>query len=158
MRDISTACGAGEFVSADVLRLMVGEPIARGCSREVYALPGRPDAVLKLETDAGSYHNILEWELWREVQDGPWAKYFAECIAISPSGTGLIMARTAPVAEIPASRPKWLQDVKPDNFGSLPDGRVVCHDYSITWLIRANLSKMKTVRTTPNPPHKGSAA
>jgi hypothetical protein len=142
LRNIVDTIGDSVSLRRDLLRLLVGDPIAEGCHREVYALYGRPDAVLKVEAGESGFYNVLEWQAWCELQDSKWAKFFAPCLEISANGSCLVQERTHPVAELPKLIPPFLQDVKPANFGMLKDGRVVCHDYSISWLIRSNLRGM----------------
>lgn len=143
MRDIVDCVGDSRALREDLLKLLVGEPISRGAHREVFALLGRPNEVVKIEAGSGNFFNILEWETWCAVQGTRLAKWFAPCVTISDCGSALIMERTHPVAKVPARLPALFQDVKPENFGMLEDGRVVCHDYAISWLIRSNLRGMK---------------
>lgn len=135
-----------QTVVRDTLGLLVGEKLGFGCYREVFALPWSPRHVLKLESGAGSFHNALEWEVWREMKDGKWSGYFAPCEAISANGAALLMARTKPITKFPTGLtiPSFFQDVKPENFGLLK-GRIVCHDYSINELIRHNLRGARLV-------------
>ncbi len=153
MRDYEKVADLAEgpqTVVRDTLGLLCGKKLGFGCYREVFELPWMPAFVLKLETDAGSFHNVLEWEVWREIKDSKWSGYFAPCEAISATGAALLMRRTRPIKAFPEglTLPSFFQDVKPDNFGLLK-GRIVCHDYSISELIRSNLrgTKVKPVST-----------
>lgn len=142
MRDILACVGDSVTMRRDLISLLVGEPISCGAHREVFALYGRPNEVVKIETQARNFFNILEWEAWCELQSTRWAKWLAPCKSISDCGTALIMERTHPVSKVPPRLPPFFQDVKPENFGMLEDGRVVCHDYGISWLMRHNIKAM----------------
>jgi hypothetical protein len=142
VQDIDELVGDSVGLRRDLFRLLVGECIGGGAHREVYKLRGREDYVLKAETGSASFYNVLEWETWLAVLGTKFEKYFAPCETISPCGMFLIQERTSPVRDVPKAKPKFLQDIKPENFGMLKNGRVVCHDYSISWLIRANLRGM----------------
>lgn len=109
--------------------LFVGDEIARGTYRTVYAHALDPTLVIKIEHAARCFCNAAEWDIWGEIRDRPEiARWFAPCVAISFSGSVLIQKRTAPLTKLPAQLPNFLCDIKPANFGRYR-GRVVAHDY-----------------------------
>lgn len=120
-------------IAKDFAGLMLGEKLGWGSARQVYAFAMRPDTVLKIETVAGSFQNIREWEFWRdncEVTDIK--RWLAPCVSISACGTILVQKRTTPVSkrDLPDKMPGFLTDLKPCNFGFI-DERIVCHDYAL---------------------------
>ena len=120
-------------IPRDLLRLICGEEIGSGIGRTVYECTIRPDLVVKIETPAGSFQNVLEWEFWRAWEfDKGMKRWLAPCEAISQCGTILLQQRTTPIpqARLPAKMPKFLTDTKISNFG-LWKNRVVCHDYGM---------------------------
>ncbi|WP_374634048.1 hypothetical protein [Ferrovibrio sp.] len=120
----------GEGVKEDALRLLCGEKIGSGSGRDVYVFEPDPAYVIKIEASAGCYQNILEWENWKLLKDGKFAKYFAPCKLISPFGCALVMRKTErlPVS-VKFRAPRFLRDVKGENFGMIGKD-VVCHDYA----------------------------
>ena len=133
-------------ITSDLFRLMCGEKLGRGIAREVYRSALDPTLVIKIEADAGSFQNIIEWETWDTVRftadtKQDYAKYFAPCIAISPSGTVLVQKYARPVdyTELPEQVPKFFTDLKKENFG-LIDGKIVCIDYGNNLLMTNGLS------------------
>lgn len=148
-RRLADQIGDSPSLVRDALLLFGGQHLGFGCYREVFAHPHRTDLVIKVETAAGSFMNVLEWEVWRELATSKWSGYFAPCEDISPSGAVLLMKRTQPIKAFPKALtlPDFFQDVKPENFGLLK-GRIVCHDYSLSTLIRRNLrgTKLRPVK------------
>ena len=131
----------GPTILRDVLRMISGKQLGRGVARDVYACELVPDCVVKVEDNAGSFQNVMEWETWQRVKDSPVAKWFAPCRWISPSGTVLVMERTEPIprAKFPTKVPAFLTDLKRTNYGLLK-GRVVCHDYGTNLLIELGMT------------------
>lgn len=132
-------------VSLDLLRLVCGQELGDGIARTVYACPLRSDLVVKIETRGKSFQNVMEWELWQEVQHTKsLARWFAPCEFISSCGTVLAMRRTEPVPTrmLPKRLPEMLTDLKPSNYGLL-GGRVVCHDYG--FIIKELNTKLRMV-------------
>ena len=118
------------------LDLIIGEPLGGGIDRKVYVYGANDDWVIKVEGERNHrFQNVAEWQLWREVMEAPTLKrWLAPCIRISHSGNFLVMARTYPVLrrDLPKRIPVWLTDIKPENWGRLPSGAVVCHDYGLS--------------------------
>lgn len=80
----------GILVSSDLLNLLLGTKLDEGSFRKVFALRGDDaDKVVKIETGAASFYNILEWEIWSEAPR-KWRKWLAPCIDISPCGSALV--------------------------------------------------------------------
>ena len=121
-------------VSKDLLELMRGRWLGSGVHREVYVCRQDETCVIKFETEAGNFSNILEWKFWQDMKDcKKVADWLAPCVGISANGSILLQKRTMPLAPdaYPIEIPKFLTDTKRGNFGWL-DGRVVCHDYAST--------------------------
>jgi hypothetical protein len=125
-------------VAIDALTLLLGEQIARGTYRTVYQHATNPDWVVKVETGEG-FHNVREMTLWSDLQldsaePSPYCKWLAPCRWISDYGTFLIMDKTEKRSrdKYPAKIPAFLTDTKYENFGWLPDGSFVCHDYGLS--------------------------
>lgn len=139
----------GASTIGDFGYLFCGERLGQGIGREVFVLATDPTKVVKIETQAQSFQNILEWEAWHAAKDGPTAKWLAPCHFISPSGIVLIMDRTQPLrrGEEPDRMPVWLTDFKRTNYGLL-NGRVVCHDYGTARALDRGIASkaMKSVK------------
>lgn len=110
--------------------LLCGQFLGEGMSRKVFVCGLDSSLVVKVETEAGRFQNVKEWELWQEIQYTSAAKWLAPCLHLSPDGTILVMARTSPLAlaDYPDKLPVWLSDRKFANFGKYK-GNFVCHDY-----------------------------
>lgn len=106
------------------------ELIGRGIAREVYAVRHIKGLVCKIELEAGSFQNVMEFNIWDELQHTEHAKWLAPVEFISACGTIILQARTEPLthSKYPAKIPSWLTDTKYQNFGLL-NGKFVCHDY-----------------------------
>lgn len=118
----------------DFWNLIVGDRIGSGCYRDVYECLLDPSLVVKVEKDVSCFHNVREWANWQELCEAPaWRKWVAPCEAISPQGKYLLQSRTKPVtlSALPEKVPAFFTDKKVGNWGRLPDGRVVCHDYAL---------------------------
>lgn len=132
----------------ELAKLVAGDRIGFGMSREVYEYELDRSLVIKLEMGAKRFQNVKEWEFWEEVSMTPWAKWFAPCVEISPSGLFLIQKRTtpAPKHKFPDKIPAFLSDLKYSNFGLLVEKgqeRLVCHDYGSLVLTNGFSKKMK---------------
>jgi hypothetical protein len=115
------------------LDAIVGEYLGGGATRRVYALKHNPELVLKLEFASKQFCNIAEYEVWKEVNGTPLAKYFARVVDIDPWAGALLMVRTRPITEQIFRRrvkelPAFMDDMHWANFGTI-GGRIVCHDY-----------------------------
>lgn len=107
-----------------------GKLIGSGYSRVVYASARYPNRVVK---HTCGDENRREAEIWRNA-NRYLRKYLARVYAISEDGSLMLMERTRPISRrelrkllIPACL-NW--DAHRGNFGRLPDGRVVMHDYA----------------------------
>ena len=129
-------------ISRDFFASVCGDMVGQGQGREVYACAINPDIVIKFETRARSFQNVLEHEVWEQVCHTSLAKWFAPVVDISPCGTVLLMRRTMVPrpGELPDKVPALFTDMKTENWGML-DGNPVCHDYGITI---SNFSTKKT--------------
>ncbi len=130
----------------DGIRFMLGDYLGKGMSREVYVYGINSQFVIKVETEATSrFQNVIEYNFWDEnryVKDV--MKWIAPCAQISPHGNWMIQERTTPISIDELRRrvkkiPCWLSDSKDANWGRLPNGRIVCHDYG-THLAIQNMS------------------
>lgn len=134
-----------EHLEYDFFKLMCGEKIGAGYGREVWSFGWDDQYVIKLEGNAHSFQNILEWDLWHRVkstEDKDLIKWLAPCEMISPRGDVLIQRRTKtlPKNEYPDKIPSFLTDTKYSNYGML-NGKFVCHDYGTHCLQVGGLSK-----------------
>lgn len=137
-----------QFESA--FNLLCGSVIGYGMSRTVYDSPLLPRSVIKVETGAQRFQNVIEWETWQRVRDTQASRWFAACEYISPDGIILVMQRTRPAAptEFPDRVPAYLTDMKRTNYGMVgcnSDGSgkqfLVCHDYGTHLLFEHGLTK-----------------
>jgi len=106
-------------------------PLGKGASRQTFASASYPDHVAKVMFYPPAGANALEWENWRELKGGGYAKWFAPCVAYCPKGDILVMERTQPIPRRfwPQFVPAFFGDMHRQNFGLLR-GHFVCHDYS----------------------------
>jgi hypothetical protein len=136
-----------EYVHAhrEAFNLLCDQLIGTGIGRQVFSSAVFKDAVIKVESSAGSFQNIIEWETWQRIKETKFAKWFAPCVHISPCGSLLIMAKTVPALEYPEQMPAFLTDFKRANYGML-NGQFVCHDYGTNLLFENGMTKrMKKV-------------
>ena len=120
----------------DCVRFILGKRLGSGISREVYVYKGNPAFVIKVATEADDrFQNVIEYNFWDETRlCSEIAKWIAPCARISPHGNWLIQQRTMPVSLAELKKrykrvPVFLFDLKVDNWGKLPNGKIVCHDY-----------------------------
>lgn len=133
----------GSSLSREIFLALTGEELGSGSCRTVLAHPHRDDLVIKIDTRAGSFQNIMEWEAWKELKDTPWARqWLAPCVSISPFGSVLVMKRTTkPMPnQYPDKIPAFLTDTKRTNYGML-NKRFVCHDYGVNMLMLKGMTK-----------------
>ena len=124
-------------VSKDLFSLICGKKIGAGIGREVYILKTDPTKVIKIETGQHSFQNIMEWEMWRDIQFSKHKNSFAACIDISPCGIIMIQERTErPLKkDYPKKVPHFFNDLKYSNYGVVVrkgKKHFVCHDYGNT--------------------------
>ena len=117
-------------LARDTFGMIAGDEIASGVYRRVYACNLNVDHVVKFEESARDFCNVREWDIWQRVKETKLARWFAPCVAISPSGIALIQQRCKPVTlpEMPKKVPGFFTDLKVENWGRYQD-RVVCLDY-----------------------------
>lgn len=128
-------------LAKDVAGHIIGEHIGSGIHRDVYAWELDPKVVCKLEGGAGSFANIREYDVWQEVKNTKFARWFAPVLAISSAGCLLLQARTTPVdiKRLPKKVPAFFTDLKASNWGRYK-GRIVCHDYGLHMLLTKGLT------------------
>ncbi len=126
----------------DILDNFFGEHLGSGYSRAVFDYKLDKKYVAKIDTNTrGS--NYMEWEVWNEVKNTRFAKYFAECKSISADGKILIQRKAAKIEwfhTIPKQLPAFFHDIRQDNFGVI-DGKIVCIDYALNNLLSKGLTK-----------------
>ena len=129
-------------VHKDAFWMLCNERIGYGMSREVYDSEILKDCVIKVESSACRFQNVLEWEAWQRLKWTDTAKWFAPCEWISPNGSVLVMKKTERVAKdkYPEKMPVFLTDFKYTNYG-LYEGRIVCHDYGTHCLLENGMTK-----------------
>lgn len=118
-------------ISRDLFFYITGGVIGSGITRTVYEYTMNSEFVLKVETSGASFQNAMEWNTWQELKDTPLGEWLAPIHSISPCGLYLLQHRTRrPLdSKYPTKLPAFLTDQKRDNYGVLPSGRFVCHDY-----------------------------
>lgn len=130
-KDIKAQAQAIEFID-----LCLGNLIDNGSTRYVYECRLNKDYVIKVEnsTELVVKQNIVEWGFWNiNINNTDVTRWLAPLVDISPCGTFLIQRRCKALPDdyiLPEYVPKFLTDVKRDNFG-LFDGTLVCMDYGL---------------------------
>lgn len=135
-----------DTLQSDLNKMIIGEKLGSGQFRGVFVCAYDDTKVVKLE-EAGTFHNVSEWDTWEEVQQTKWAKWFAPCYHISPCGRVLIQARTKPITrrQMPLQVPAFFTDMHSGNWGRYK-GHPVMHDYGYTQLkARGMSSAMRTM-------------
>ena len=74
----------GDSVVRDFGFAFCGAKLGAGIGREVYECAIDPSKVVKIETASQSFQNVIEWETWHRLKDGPHGKWLAPCRFISP--------------------------------------------------------------------------
>lgn len=117
------------FLLADMSDMFIGEFIANGQSRDVYAFAMDPKYVVKIDR-SGHFNNVSEWDVWINSPEEH-KRFLAPCLKISQCGRLLIQERTSPVTleEMPEVIPGFFTDTKLQNWGKIGDN-IVCHDYA----------------------------
>lgn len=131
----------------EALFMLCGEKLGHGSGREVYSCSCNPGWVIKIETNGGSFQNVIEWDTWSWAKTLPQRKWFAPCYYISPSGVVMLQAKTETARRhtLPTKMPAFMSDFKLENFGWIGK-QFVCHDYGISWAARRGMSSaMKRV-------------
>lgn len=117
--------------------ILIGKKIGSGCYRDVYHCKLDYSLVVKIEKEEGEFHNIKEWNIWKELEYSPLKKWLAPCISISNDGKILIQKKIefGRKKEYPKKVPAWFTDVQPKNFGFIGK-QLVCCDYGSTIVTR----------------------
>ena len=125
----------------DAFETLVGEKIGSGAYRDVYTfLFDEKNWVVKVERGDYGFHNIGEYDIWRNYKDDKKvAKWLAPIKNIGPRGLVMIQRRTKPLVTDPRTLPAFLTDRKRSNYGTI-DGMVVAHDYG--WIVSNPVMKM----------------
>lgn len=134
-----------QSVLKDSFNLICDKLIGSGIARQVFSSVIFPNSVVKVEANAGSFQNVIEYEVWQRIQHTKFAKWFAPCEYISPNGLILIQAKTSPVPydEYPEKMPIFMTDFKRENYGFY-NGHIVSHDYGTCLLFEHGMkNKMK---------------
>jgi len=120
----------------DGIRFMCGEQLGKGISREVFIYMRNQEYVVKIEVEARDiFQNVQEYMFWEDAKGcKDISRWLAPCIRISPHGNFMLQERTSPLTmkELNKKCPKipiFLSDTKIGNWGRLPNGKIVCHDY-----------------------------
>ena len=125
-----------------------GKMIGSGVARTVFEyLPSNnKEYVVKIEDSAGSFQNVIEWEMWDYFKDSDLGKrWLAPCWSISPCGTVMMQSRTQPLPKgyrLPKKMPVFLGDLKSSNYGLLK-GRLVAHDYGTGFVKITGMHNMR---------------
>lgn len=129
-------------IAADFFRLFCGDQLGEGSARAVYEYKLDHKLVVKIETEAESFQNIMEWETWRSVMMTEHAKWFAACHYISPCGIVMVQRKTQvkPHSKYPDRIPAFFTDIKYNNFGFIGN-QLTCHDYGINLMMERGMTK-----------------
>lgn len=119
-----------QTIKLDIFDCILGKEIGRGMTRIVYEHRTDPTLVVKVEHEGGAFQNVREAELWFEIADTPFAKWFAPVVYVSASGSVIIQKKCERVqkSKYPKKIPGFLTDTKYGNYGLL-NGKFVCFDY-----------------------------
>ncbi|UXO93717.1 cyclin-dependent kinase-like 5 [Pseudanabaena phage Pan1] len=131
-----------ETVERDFFRLICGEKLGEGAHRQVFECSLDPRLVVKFETEAGSFSNVIEWNVWKDAEFLPddIKGWLAPCHSISANGAVLLQYRTTPARKYPDRIPAWMTDTKRGNFGMFR-GRFVAHDYASNLICNGGLTR-----------------
>lgn len=129
-----------------IMDMVVGDYIGSGTFRDVYQHNINKDYVVKLQREEHN-SNVIEFEIWCNVSETPYAKWFAPVRWISDNGKVLFQEKVEPITEknqhlIPDNIPYFFTDLKPSNFGFIKK-QLVCvdYDYSLIRFIDNGLTK-----------------
>ena len=139
--------GLDKTLSLDMAHFFLGEIINWGETRTVFSNPHDPKTVIKWERTASS-NNLLEFEWWNEIKEyKELRKWFAPALRISGCGKFLVIGKTDIVLNWPTRLPKFMHDIKQENYGTYKD-QFVCHDYANLCMVDGlkKRSKMKRVK------------
>lgn len=118
------------FLAQDGIRFLIGDKLGAGQYREVYSFDFIPNTVIKV-CPTKEPANFIEYQIWQEIKDTKYAKWFAPCLHISPEGQYLIQKRCRlikPTDKLPKKLPGFFTDTHTGNFGYIGK-QLVCFDY-----------------------------
>lgn len=136
LSDLNRVSGLLELtpVALDFVTCLCGEFISAGTFRSVFNHNLDGGYVVKVEPQNTSC-NLVEYMIYEEVHhltgDLDWVKdWFCPVTWISPNGRILVMKKTRQYEnrKKPEKVPKFLWDVKSENFGWVGN-KYMCHDY-----------------------------
>lgn len=137
----------------DFFDFFCGRWIGSGTSRTVYEFALEKKFVIKIQRqddeNVRCFQNVNEFEAYFNLkhQHPKLAAFLAPATNISSCGRILMMEQTSPIKDkqkMPKSIPAFLSDTKIQNWGILPNGKVVCHDYANTNIFSKINNKMVT--------------
>lgn len=130
-------------LTADFFRLVAGDYLGGGMSRQVYECRLDPTLVIKFETDSFRFQNVMEWQVWDRVRwvDGV-KNWFCPLVSISPCGTILLQKKAQDLRdkELPKRVPAFFTDFKKENWG-MYQGRPVIRDFGTHLLMENGMTK-----------------
>ena len=121
-----------------------------GTSRRVYFPEVKPlhKYVVKIATNGqGIDSNLYEYDIWINAKTDNWPvqRWLAPVVGSSDNAAVIIQAKIDPIRvedipKLPRRIPKWMTDLKPENWGWYK-GRIVCCDYGNHLLLNGCVSK-----------------
>ncbi len=124
----------------DFFDFFCGSLVGEGNSRSVYEYALDKSYVVKIQrsetgSDVRSFENVHEFDAYFNLSHHhpKLASFLAPTTRISSCGRLLLMRRTTPIGpkqKMPKAIPAFLTDTKIQNWGKLPNGKIVCHDYA----------------------------
>lgn len=124
-------------LSLDILDLLCGDFIGEGQTRRVYNCNLVKGYVVKIEKEAGSHDNLLEYYFYNAVKYQPEiVKWLAPTSWISNNGRVLLQKKASLITpenkkRIPDKVPDWMTDMKYSNYGFIGK-QFVCFDYAFS--------------------------
>ena len=117
-----------------MFNMICGEKIGSGAYRDVFLHKWDKKLVIKVEIEQThrTFANVFEHHYWTEASEAN-RQWLAPVVGLSPDGKISFMERTCALPhdfKFPSAIPRFLRDIKPENFGLYKD-RLVCHDYQM---------------------------
>jgi len=136
-------------ISRDFFGAILGPRLGGGVFREVFRCAVDPRYVVKFETRAANFSNVIEWETWAIARYQDAGAWLAPCLLIGGAGSVLVQryAEDVRFEELPDRIPRWAQDTKLENWGRV-DGRVVLRDYGGTLMLQDGFAS-KAMKALP---------
>lgn len=134
----------------DFFDFFCGRFVGAGSSRSVYEFALDKKFVVKIQRqddDVRQFQNVHEFDMYFNLskQHPKLAAFLAPATNISSCGRILMMHQTTPIKDkqkMPVVIPAFLADTKIQNWGVLPSGKVVCHDYANSHIFSKINNKM----------------